>query len=282
MTEPPTVQPMDESQGRASPFDDMAIDYDQAFTHSLIGAAMRRAVWDRLDVHFDASMRVIELGCGTGEDALYLARRGVSVLATDPSRAMLEVAEKKLAAAGYAQRVRLQQLKMEYLESLPVRVASAGKAGAGHRFDGAFSNFGALNCASDLDRVRAGLTHVLRPGASVLLCIMGPLVPWEWLWFMAHRQPKKALRRLIPGGSEWRGLRIRYPSIGRVRQVFSDGFQFQRVGALGALVPPPYAESRLGRYPGLLASLNRWERWLESVRPLPWLADHYLIEFTRR
>lgn len=268
-----------------SPFDDMAPGYDQAFTRSLIGSAMRRAVWDRLDVHFDASMQVLELGCGTGEDALYLAGRGVSVLATDPSRTMLQVAGEKLAAAGYSQRVRLQQLKMEDLDD-PRGVSNGATNGDGgwldERFDGAFSNFGALNCAADLDRVCAGLARVLRPGAPVLLCIMGPIVPWEWLWFMAKRQPGAAMRRLAPGGSEWRGMRIHYPSIRRMRQIFARAFEFQRVSALGALVPPPYTESLLSRYPGLLASLNRWERRLESMPPLPWLADHYLIEFTRR
>jgi hypothetical protein len=55
----------------------------------------------------------------------------------------------------------------------------------------------------------------------------------------------------------------------------------RRVSALGALVPPPYAEEWASRHRGLLEALERWERRLETVPPLPWLADHYVLELQR-
>jgi len=55
----------------------------------------------------------------------------------------------------------------------------------------------------------------------------------------------------------------------------------RRVAALGALLPPSYAESWAGRHPRLIARLDLWERRLETVPPLPWLADHYLMELER-
>jgi hypothetical protein len=55
----------------------------------------------------------------------------------------------------------------------------------------------------------------------------------------------------------------------------------RRVAALGALLPPPYTESWAGRHPGLVERLDRWERRLEAMPPLPWLADHYLMELER-
>src|SRR5687768_4202797 len=80
-----------------SPFDAMAADYDRSFSDSLIGTLMRRAVWRRLDAYFCPGDRVLELNCGTGEDAIYLGRRGVRVLATDIAPAMLDVARGKVA-----------------------------------------------------------------------------------------------------------------------------------------------------------------------------------------
>jgi len=56
----------------------------------------------------------------------------------------------------------------------------------------------------------------------------------------------------------------------------------RRVAALGALLPPPYAEGWAARHPGLIDRLDRWERRFETVPPLPWLADHYLMELERR
>ena len=53
---------------------------------------MRGATQRRLEARFSAGHRVLELNCGTGEDAVFLARRGVRVLATDLSGAMVEAA----------------------------------------------------------------------------------------------------------------------------------------------------------------------------------------------
>jgi len=110
---------------------------------------------------------------------------------------------------------------------------------------------------------------------------MGPTVPGEWGWFLVHGQPRKAARRLRREGSPWRGLTIRYPSIGDVRRAFAPHFVPRRVSALGALVPPTFAEPWAARHPRLLSALDRVERHFEAVWPFPWLADHFLIELER-
>ena len=75
---------------------------------------------------------------------------------------------------------------------------------------------------------------------------------------------------------------MRYPSIRAVRRAFEPAFRTLRVSAVGALLPPPYTAGLTGRFPALLRAVDRWERRLESIFPLPWLADHYLIELARR
>ncbi len=252
-----------------SPFDAEAGDYDATFSSSLIGTAMRRAVWRRLDHCFGPGDRVLDLGCGTGEDAVHLARGGVRVLAADRSAAMVRVARRKVADAGLAAMVDVRQAAIEDL------------GGGGDGYDGALSNFGALNCVADLPAAARGLANRLRPGATAVLCVMGPLCPWEWLWFLLRGRPGEAFRRLRPGGVRWRGLEVRYPSIRSLRRVFGPAFRLRRAGAIGALLPPSYAEPWAIRYPRTVARLDRWERRLETVSPLPWLADHYLVEFER-
>ena len=93
-------------------FDALAATYDAHFTHSRIGTLMRRAVWQRLDSCFYPGHRVLELNCGTGEDAVYLGQRGVQVLATDLSKAMLQVTRQKVARAGLTAMVQVQQLAL--------------------------------------------------------------------------------------------------------------------------------------------------------------------------
>jgi SAM-dependent methyltransferase len=285
---------------RSSPFDELAADYDRGFTDSLIGTAMRRAVWRRLDARFRPGDRVLELNCGTGADAVYLGRRGVRVLATDVAPAMLEVARAKVARAGLEGLVEVQQLAIEDLASKQgldketrrqgdketserddVSVSPCLRVSMAGAFDGALSNFGGLNCVADLPGVAGGLAACLRPGAFALLCVMGPLVPWEWAWFLGRGQPRKAFRRLGRAGSAWRGLTIHYPSARAVRRAFAPSFRLRRLSAVGALIPPSYAEGWAARHRRLLDRLSRWERRLETTPPLPWLADHYLMELER-
>jgi SAM-dependent methyltransferase len=257
---------------QVTPFDSMAADYDASFTASAIGQHMRAATWRRLDAAFRPGEHVLELACGTGEDAVHLGKRGVRVLATDVSPNMVAVARAKVQHAGLARLVDVAEIA---IENLARRLPAEGA------FDGVVSNFGGLNCVEDLAGVARALAALLRPGGRALLCLMGPAVPWEWAWYLAHGQPDKALRRLQRGGAQWHGLTIRYPSISAVRRAFAPHFAQRRVAAIGALVPPSYAQGWADRHPRLLAALARWERRAETLPPLPWLADHYLIELER-
>jgi SAM-dependent methyltransferase len=330
-------------------FDAMAADYDDGFTHTELGQRLRRAVHRRLDHHFQPGHRVLELNCGTGEDAVHLARRGVHVVATDRSPEMIRVTRAKARRAGVADRIQAQPLAMEDLDpglhgdpsseggSSRARPPDPGftpgatqfhpegwETGAGGGFppsskggaiqedrgdfcigsdlppsskrgtiqedrggfeppfDGAFSNFGGLNCVDDLEAVARRLAPCLKPGAPLLLCIMGPSVPWEWAWYLLHREPKKAFRRWTRGGVPWRGITIRYPSIGAARRAFQPDFHARRVAGVGTFLPPTYAEPWAARHPRLLNFLERWERRLERCPPIPHLADHYLLELERR
>jgi hypothetical protein len=144
------------------------------------------------------------------------------------------------------------------------------------------SNFGGLNCVSaPLGDVFSRLASCVRPGGFALLCVMGPRVPWEWLWYLARRQPHVAFRRMRAEGTMWRGVRVSYPSIRALTRASAPWFVRRRVAAVGALVPPSYAEAWAQRHPRLLDSLERLERRAETAWPLPSLADHYLIELER-
>ncbi len=231
--------------------------------------AMRAAVWARCAARFRPGFRILEMNCGTGEDAQWLAARGMQVLATDISPRMLEVSRRKLASLPEGGAVRFQTLAWEELAGLEAEP-----------FDGMLSNFGGLNCVADLSGAASALAALLRPGAVAILCIMGPHVPWEWLWFLAHGRPGAAFRRL--GRSrEWSGITIRYPSVAATVRVFAPGFRPLRVAAIGALLPPPYTERFFARHPKLLGALADLERGLETRWPLPQLADHYLLELER-
>jgi ubiquinone/menaquinone biosynthesis C-methylase UbiE len=249
-------------------FDAIAATYDETFTSVSIASIMRQAVWRRVDAAFPAGASILELNCGTGEDAVHLATRGVRVLATDIAPEMLRIASEKIVARQVSDLVQTAQLGWKNLDSL-----------AEAHFDGALSNFGGLNCVDDFAAAATALARRLRPGSPVLLCVMGPIALWEWLWFGIRLQPSKVFRRLRRK-PQWRGIRLRYPSPFTLERAFSRDFHVKRVSALGVFVPP-CLESIARRYPRLIALLNRWERRFETVPPLPWVADHYLLELER-
>jgi SAM-dependent methyltransferase len=255
-------------------FDDLAAGYDAEFTESAIGRTLRALVRSRFEQAFQASKRVLELGCGTGEDALGLASRGVEVVAVDASSRMIQVARQKAAAMDRnpgAPWVEFHCLPMEHLAPTL----------DGQAFDGVLSNFGAVNCVSDLPALVADVASRLRPGAPLVWVVMGRYVPWEWLWYLLRGEWTKAWRRLDPGGVSWRGLNILYPSPSQLIALLKPHFAIRQVAPLGVALPPTYAGAWLERRPRLLQALTGLEHKAQRWSALARVSDHYIVEATR-
>jgi SAM-dependent methyltransferase len=256
---------------KAPAFDDLAAAYDATFTGSPLGRALRAFAWECLDRAFRNTSRVLEIGCGTGEDAVHLALRGVDVLATDPSPSMLRVAADKAKRMGCGRRIDFRCISMERL----------GADLAGERFDGTWSNFGAVNCVPALGNAAAGVAALLEPGAPLAWVVMGRHVPWEWAWFLARGDRAKAFRRTQDGGTLWRGARIVYPTPAELARTLAPHFAATRRAPLGFVLPPNYAAAWIERRPRLLAALVRVERAAQHCPSLAGLADHYVFEARR-
>ena len=96
-------------------FDAFAAEYDDSFTHSQLGQWLRPRVWQHLSRHFQPGDHILELACGTGEDALWLAQHNIHVTATDGSAEMVKVAAAKAARAGLSDKVQVYQLSLQEL-----------------------------------------------------------------------------------------------------------------------------------------------------------------------
>jgi len=259
------------------PFDDAAAGYDHRFSESAIGLQMRTVVWSHLEKLVRPGQRVLELGCGTGEDALWLARREVEVLATDASQAMVDVTASKTAEAGLDELVTVRQLDISRLDE-------ELQEGEGP-FDGVLADFGPLNCIPDRRPLAAALARRVRPGGWVVLVVMGPLCPWEATWHLLHLEPRTALRRLragvvarVAGGAT---VAVWYPTPRRVQREFADGFVRRELLGIGCLMPPPYLSHLAHTWPRSVQLLARIEgRWRHRF-PWPWLSDHFLLSLER-
>jgi SAM-dependent methyltransferase len=252
-------------------FDDIAGTYDATFTDTKVGRALREIVWSRLEKIFQPSQRILELGCGTGEDAVRLARRGTRVVATDPSWQMIQMARRKALIGNCQELIEFRCLAMEDIGSL----ADCDK------FDGVLSNFGAVNCVQDLRALVVVLAERLAPGAPLLWVVMGRHAPWEWLWYLMRGRWRKAWRRLRLGGIEWRGLTISYPTPAQMRSLLLPHFTVTRMAPLGVALPPSYAAAWLDRAPLTAKVLTRLEGWAQRWSMLASCSDHFIVEAVR-
>jgi ubiquinone/menaquinone biosynthesis C-methylase UbiE len=64
-------------------FDSVAADYDGPRGNNALIQDMRAEMWRCLDSAFAPGSRLIDLGCGTGLDAVRMAQQGHHVTATD-------------------------------------------------------------------------------------------------------------------------------------------------------------------------------------------------------
>ncbi|HLT19238.1 MAG TPA: class I SAM-dependent methyltransferase [Thermomicrobiales bacterium] len=262
----------------AHPFDAVAAGYDAAFTDRRLGRWLRAIVWAQLARAFRPGDRLLELGCGTGEDAVWLARRGMKIDATDASPAMLAETRRKAAAAGVDESVTTRVLDL---------TAPLGSLGApdGERYDGAYSNFGPLNCVEDRRALAGELARLVRPGGKLVLVVMGPLCPWEVAWHLARLRPRGAIRRFRSGKPAHVGddvLPVWYPSPHRLAREFAPHFEVREHIGVGLLLPHSEMSELVDRAPGLFAGLARIDRRFAGALPWRWLNDHYLMVLERR
>lgn len=109
-------------------------------------------------------MKVLDVGCGTGNFSLKLARQGVLVTGIDISEEMLAIARSKAAQNP--------ELKMEFKWMDFNQLDFEDEC-----FDGVIS-MTALEFAQDLDHVYAEMYRVLKPGGQLLIGVITSEGDW--------------------------------------------------------------------------------------------------------
>ncbi len=258
----------------ADAFDNVAPRYDTDSTYIELSVWFRALVWERMERLFQPGMHILELGCGTGEDAVWNAKRGLTVTATDASPAMLEETRCKAISAGVADRVHIQPFDFSKPETWNLN----------GQFDGMYSNYGALNCIGEFSELGNYLAAHIKPGGAAGLCLIGRWCPWEILWHGAHLHFKTAFRRL-PGKTiahlEGRYFPVYYPTPGELARDFGMAWQRGRTDGIGVFLPPSDLYRAVGKRPKLARTLLRLEKATATRWPFRVLGDHYWIELFR-
>lgn len=257
-----------------SAFDTIAETYDALFTTSIIGRSQRAEIWRKAHSAFRAGDRVLELNCGTGTDALFLASLGLAVTACDASPRMIEQARRQKAAQAPQAAVDFRALSTERLDELPPDPP----------FDGAFSNFSGLNCVADLSQTWRLLADRLRPGAQILVCLSTRFCVWEILHYLSKRLPHKAFRRCRGTAEAAIGRNsfpVYYPTLRSLRRSIRPLFRLCSITGIGIAVPPSYLESWARTHPSFLRFCAATDRLLCEWPGIRVLGDHMLLRLER-
>lgn len=262
-----------------SNFDSSASQYDSDFTHTEIGKIQRDFVYNFLNrrILTKKSLSVLEINCGTGEDALWLAKNGHSVLATDASAKMIEVAKQKSNAITsttlHFEQAAFSELKTKF---------------SNQKFDLVFSNFGGLNCVNNLElkQLLDDFYGLLNPNGKLVLVIMGRKCAWERLYFLLKGNSKSAFRRMSQDAIAANlGNGIVQPTFyfspSEIKSLAEQKFQHLNTKPIGFFIPPSYLEKFFSNKKILLQFLFQLEKLFGQFSFLSNYADHYLIYLKR-
>jgi ubiquinone/menaquinone biosynthesis C-methylase UbiE len=251
-------------------FDHVGAGYDD-YLNTELGVWFRRRVWERLGTLFKSGDRVLEIGCGTGQDAIWLAQRGVHVLASDASEAMLTETMHKAKAAGVDSMITAQLLDLNKAADWWINLD-------GGLFDGAYSDNGPLNCIPDWHDVGAQLSRVVKPGGKIGLGVMGPYCPFEVIWYGIHRDFRNATRRFrrqTVAHLDGKYFNVYYPTPAQLKRSLGSAFRQTGMQGIGVFAPP------VGRIRRVVRPLLVLERLFAARWPFKYLGDYYWLELEK-
>ncbi len=238
---------------------------------------------------------ILELNCGTGEDAIYFAGLGHRVHATDYASGMLSQLQKKvLATTGTVDPTVTAGPAVTADPAVTAGPISTERcsftelSALKHKgpYDLIFSNFAGLNCTGNVDKVLGEFDTLLKPGGLVTLTLLPPFCLWETL-LLCRGKWKTAFRRWFSKHgrlAKVEGLPFRcwYYAPARVRALLGDSFELVDLEGLCTIVPPSYLVGFAQKHPRTYAMLCRWENKYRRSWPWRGIGDYFIITLRKK
>jgi SAM-dependent methyltransferase len=238
-------------------YDAVAADYDRQLEP--VGW-IRRAVWRHLDRLFRPGDQVLDVGCGTGSDAIHLARNRIRVTAIDASAGMLARLRSKVAGEAAPLSI---EVKLGNIDELAPELNGP--------FDGIISSFAALNTVN-LSAFAPQAARLLRPGGR-LICHMLSIGYGR----RGRARVFGDVKTIDVGGETLPHLNIEPDDLWR--RFFAPHFELRGRYALGLLVGS-HVEAWL---PGpLLDLVGRVEPIIGALPPLVSRGRFFVLDLERR
>jgi ubiquinone/menaquinone biosynthesis C-methylase UbiE len=257
----------------AQAFNLISEDFDRDLEND-ITKRIRENIYEMIEGLVLPGSSIVDINCGTGIDAIALARRGFRVTGIDISPKMIEHAKRK-AEQDHLQNVSFLHGSFERLSEVFDQPA-----------DLVLSNFAGLNCSVDLSVVAREVGCIISPGGFLLAVVMPRFSFWESLSYFLRGQWRGSIRRFrkqtTATGFRGKTFIVHYHSPTSFERAFQPWFDVRQLIGVSIFSPSPQSMSFYRSYPRLV----RWlERLDDLVAPLPLfrsIGDHYIMVLQRR
>jgi ubiquinone/menaquinone biosynthesis C-methylase UbiE len=242
--------------------------YDEFIENNPNLQRMRQKMYSHVTSLLPQGSRILDLACGTGTDAFRFAQSGYTVHGVDISDGMLRRAQEKAKQLGLEERATFEHLSYTELGKLDK-----------DQFDCTFSNFGGLNCVSNLNLVTDQVRPLLKSDALVVWALMPPFCLWESAMLLRGRF-KLATRRYSGRSTVYKeGLDypVYYYKPSQVSQAWGDEFRLESVRALSVITPPATNKDFALKRPRLFEFLGRLDDTLEARYPFKYWGDFTIV-----
>jgi SAM-dependent methyltransferase len=256
-------------------FNSVADEYDGPLGNNPLVQKLRARTLATVMSSVASGSSLLDLGCGTGLDATYLARHGYRVTAIDWAPGMVRRSRERVAAEGLDRSVTVHHLGIHELDRLPAAT-----------FDAAYSNLGSLNCVPDLQAAALSISARLHMNGILVALVLGRFSPWEIVLFGLKGRWSRASARwsadTVP--VPLNGFRVwtRYYRPSEFSSAFTAaGFRVISLRALGLVTPPPYQFAFAERHGRVVDVLQALEDRVATLPGLRQWGDHFLVTLRR-
>jgi ubiquinone/menaquinone biosynthesis C-methylase UbiE len=250
--------------------------FDELYSTNTIVNYKRERVRSHVLQYLADDSYILELNSGTGEDALFFARKGHKVHATDISTGMQQKLVYKVKNAGMEEKVSNELCSFTQLQQLKNKGP----------YDLIFSNFAGLNCTNELNKVLASFNSLLKPGGIVTLVILPRFCLWETLMVFKGKF-RTAFRRFFSvrgtkANVEGVNFKCWYYNPSFITRKLKYSFDLLALEGLCSIVPPSYIEGFAEKHPNAYRFLKKKEDKLKSRWPWKYIGDYYIITLQKK
>ena len=258
-------------------FDSAADEYDFTISRNFINTWIRKTSIQELLRLSRREDVILEIGCGTGAEAIEISKSVKGIVATDISERMLEIFQKKILAKKLALRIIPARAKASEISRIEDLLPN-GKVRIAYSFNGA------LNCEPDIDRVPGELARIIEPEGYFVCSIRNTMcLPESLSHALALQFDKMGSRKQQPLMVSVGGLDIPsyYSPPSKFSETFKPYFRLRRLVGLPSFLPPAYLNDYYMKFRSFTTMLEKFETRLADHFPFNRLGDQTLFIFQR-